>query len=137
MWCWVSLAFNLTYTGLTQTPFGKKASASDAASETVKREVAEALGTSANIDACCVSHLRSTLLHVSSYSYEDASISPVSANITETSTRNALVLPFSQDQLPVAPNLNRCPQAKKWQGVVGSRFRCQYSVNLLSRLSKS
>ena len=40
--------------GLTQTRFGKKADASDSASETVKREVAEARGPR-RTDACCVS----------------------------------------------------------------------------------
>ena len=40
--------------GITQTPFGKKASALDAASETVKREVAEARGPR-RTGACCVS----------------------------------------------------------------------------------
>ena len=44
-------------TGLTQTLFGKKASASDSASETVKREVAEARGPR-RTDACCVSPKR-------------------------------------------------------------------------------
>ena len=40
--------------GLTQTRFGKKADASDSASETVKREGAEARGPR-RTDACCVS----------------------------------------------------------------------------------
>ena len=40
--------------GLTQTPFRKKADASDAASETVKREFAEARGPR-RTDAYCVS----------------------------------------------------------------------------------
>ena len=45
---------NGSLTGLTQTSFGKKASASDSVSETVKREVAEARGPR-RTDACCVS----------------------------------------------------------------------------------
>ena len=42
------------FLGLPQTRFGKKADASDSASETVKREVVEARGPR-RTDACCVS----------------------------------------------------------------------------------
>ena len=45
--------------GLTQTPFGKKSEASDSASETVKRAVAEARGPR-RTDACCVSPIKYT-----------------------------------------------------------------------------
>ncbi len=41
--------------------------------------------------------------------YNDASVSSASVGTTEIRARNALVLPFSQNQLPVAPNLNFCP----------------------------
>ena len=61
-WDWrgvvnVSLCYTISKPlslGLTQTRFAKKADASDSASETVKREVAEARGPR-RTDACCVS----------------------------------------------------------------------------------
>ena len=53
----VALKSQRIETGLTQTPFGKKASASDSAGETVKREGAEARGPR-RTDACCVSPMK-------------------------------------------------------------------------------